>query len=98
MENIHHDESEKMQPFGGRLDISKAPKHKGNYMEKKLFFVVDDGVEFHITVAEGDLLEMIKDHLAEYDKDTPNEDLPDLTVTPFYMTQEEFDNMPEYNG
>lgn len=65
--------------------------------EKKLFYVVDDG-ESAITVPENGLADIVKYGLTEHNANTPEEDLPVFTVAPVYMTQEEFNNMPEYNG
>lgn len=66
-------------------------------MDKKLFYVVDDG-ENSITVPEHDLANIIKYGLADHNENTSEEEMPVYTVSPVYMTQEEFDNMPEYQG
>lgn len=65
--------------------------------EKKLFYVIDDG-ENSITVAPDQLNSILLHGLTEHNAQTPEEDLPVFTVSPVYMTQEEYDNMPEYNG
>jgi hypothetical protein len=73
---------------------SKAMQHED---EKKLFFVVDDG-DSSMTVPETELAVIIKHGFGDYSASDKEEDLPTFTVSPVYMTQEEFDNMPEYNG
>lgn len=66
--------------------------------EKKLFYVVEDG-ENSITVAPDQLNSILLYGLTtEHTAQTPEEELPVFTVSPVYMTQEEYDNMPEYNG
>lgn len=68
-----------------------------NDMEKKLFYVVNDG-ESSITVPAKDLEDTLKFGLAEHNENMTEEDLPVFTVSPIYMTKEEYNNMPEYNG
>lgn len=65
--------------------------------ELKLFFVIDD-TNSSLTVPEKDLLISIKNAFEEWDERTPKDELPVFTVSPVYMTQEEFESMPEYNG
>lgn len=66
-------------------------------MEKKLYYLVHDG-ENSITVSSSELENILKFGLTEHTADTPEDELPSFTVSPVYMTQEEYDNMPEYNG
>lgn len=66
-------------------------------MEKKLFYVVDNG-DNNITVSPQELENILRFGLTEHTVETPEEELPVFTVSPVYMTQEEYDNMPEYNG
>lgn len=66
-------------------------------MDKKLFYVVDNG-DSSITVKPDDLANTLEFGFEDYNANTLEEDLPVFTVSPVYMTQEEYDNMPEYNG
>lgn len=63
---------------------------------KKLYFKLSGIIEpDYIIVLLGDLEEMIRNDLENYDAD---DDLPTYTVEPIYLTQEEFDALPEFNG
>lgn len=66
-------------------------------MDKKLFYVVDNG-DSSMTVSPDDLANTLEFGFDDYDSNTPTDDLPVYTINPVYMTQEEYDNMPEYNG
>lgn len=64
--------------------------------DKKLYFKLSGIIEpDYIIVLLGDLEEMIKNDLENYDAD---DDLPNYTVEPIYLTQEEFNALPEFNG
>jgi len=65
-------------------------------MEKKIFFKLSGIIEpDYIIMPLEDLQAMIQNDLESYSTD---DDLPTYTVEPIYMTQEEYENMPEYNG
>lgn len=63
---------------------------------KKLYFRLKGIIEpDYIVVFLGDLEQMIRNDLEAYDV---HGDLPKYTVEPIYLTQEEFDALPEFNG
>ena len=77
---------------------NKHDRAKNKHMQKKLFYVVDNG-DSSITVPAGDLEVMLTNcAIEEFNENTPEDELPVFTVSPIYMTQEEYENMPEYNG
>lgn len=63
----------------------------------KLFFVISDS-NASLTIPEKDLFSVIRHGFDEYDENTPADELPVFTVSPVWMTQKEFESMPEYNG
>ena len=66
-------------------------------MEKKLFYIVDNG-DSSLTIKPEDLLFILRNGFEDWNIDTPTDELPVFTVSPVYMTQEEYNNIPEYNG
>lgn len=65
--------------------------------DKKLYFKLSGIIEpDYIIVLLGDLEEMIKNDLDNYNAN--DDDLPNYTVEPIYLTQEEFNALPEFNG
>ena len=66
-------------------------------IDKKLFYVVGDG-ENSVTIHPGSLMGYITALMEDYGPNTNEEDLPVLTIAPAYMTQEDFEKMPEHNG
>lgn len=67
--------------------------------EKKLYFVVDNG-ECAITGDYEACMAFIKADMEDgtYTSEMLTEDLPVFTMNPVWMTEEEFDNLPEYEG
>lgn len=65
-------------------------------MEKKLFYVVDNGDASCTAELSGCLAWMDGDMEAnEYREQTPPDDLPTYTFSPVWMTDEEYDKLPE---
>lgn len=65
-------------------------------MQKKLFYVVDNGDESCTAELSGCLEWMAGDMDANgYNESTPSEELPAYTLSPVWMTDEEYDNLPE---
>lgn len=67
--------------------------------ELKLYFIVDNG-DSSITGDYEACIAFIKADMegSEYNDTTPDDDLPEYTMNPVWMTEEEFDNLPEYQG
>lgn len=64
--------------------------------DKKLYFKLSGIIEpDYVIVLLRYLEETIKNDLENYDAD---DDLPAYTVEPIYLTQEEFNALPEFNG
>ena len=62
-------------------------------MEKKLYYQLSDGGDYsNVTMELSGVMAWI-----EGDKDNYNEgdEMPEYTITPVWMTEEEFNNLPE---
>lgn len=64
-------------------------------MDKKLFYVIDDG-DSSILLHPEAVMTHIGSYSNEHNDTTPKDELPVFTVSPVFLTQEEYDNMPEY--
>jgi len=71
-------------------------KTKNKMGDKKIFFKLTGIIEpDYIIMPLEDLQAMIKNDLESY---MAGDELPTYTVEPIYMTQEEYENMPDFNG
>jgi hypothetical protein len=63
---------------------------------KKLYYQLSDGAEVSKIVMElSGAMTWIEEDMKEYPPETPKEDLPEYTITPVWLTDEEFENLPE---
>lgn len=63
---------------------------------KKLYYQLSDGADVSKIVMElSGAMTWIEEDMKEYPQETPEEDLPEYTITPVWLTDEEFDNLPE---
>lgn len=62
--------------------------------EKKLYFQLSDGADYSgVTMDLSGVTTWIEGDADNYKED--EEDMPEYTITPVWMTEEEFDNLPE---
>lgn len=65
-------------------------------MEKKLYYQLSDNADVSKVVMElSGAMTWIEEDMKEYGPDTPEDELPEYTITPIWLTDEEFANLPE---
>lgn len=65
-------------------------------MEKKLYYQLSDGIDVSKVVMElSGAMTWIEEDMKGYIHDTPEDELPEYTITPIWLTDEEFNNLPE---
>jgi hypothetical protein len=63
-------------------------------MEKKLYYIIDNGDSRYTMELDG-CMEVIKGEMESYNEEKTLEDEPTYTITPIWMTEDEFENLPE---
>lgn len=62
-------------------------------MEKKLYYQFSDGGDYsNVTMDLSGVMAWIE---GDQDNCKEGEDMPEYTITPVWMTEDEFDNLPE---
>jgi hypothetical protein len=65
-------------------------------MEKKLYYQLSDNADVSKIVMElSGAMTWIEEEMKEHTPATPEDDLPEFTITPIWLTDEEFNNLPE---
>lgn len=63
-------------------------------MEKKLYYQLSDGSDYsNVTMDLSGIMSWIEGDQDNCKED--NEDMPQYTITPIWLTEDEFDNLPE---
>lgn len=64
--------------------------------EKKLYYQLSDGADVSKAVMElSGAMTWIEEGMKEFSSDMRQDELPEYTLTPVWMTDEEFNNLPE---
>lgn len=65
-------------------------------MEKKLYYQLSDNADVSKIVMElSGVMTWIEEDMKEFPPETPEDELPEYTITPIWLTDEEFDNLPD---
>lgn len=64
--------------------------------EKKLYYQLSDGADVSKVVMElSGAMTWIEEGMKDYSADTPKDELPEWTLEPIWLTDEEYEEMPE---
>jgi len=63
-------------------------------MEKKLYYIIDNGSTSYTMELSG-CMSLIEGEMGGMNEEKTTQDEPEWTITPTWMTEEEFDNLPE---
>ncbi len=63
-------------------------------MEKKMYYKIDNGDVYQI-VDESIFMDIIKGEASDYNEYKNEQDKPEWIITLAWMTQEEYENLPE---
>lgn len=65
-------------------------------MEKKLYYQLSDGADISkIVMGLSGAMTWIEEDIKEFPVGTPEDEMPEYIITPVWMTDEEFNNLPE---
>lgn len=65
-------------------------------MEKKLYYQLSDNADVsRIVMKLSGAMTWIEEDMKEFPAGTPEDEMPEYTITPLWLTDEEFDNLPE---
>lgn len=63
-------------------------------MEKKMYYIIDNG-DTPVTCDLNGLTAMLEAEATSYNEDSNKEDKPQWDITLVWLTEDEFDNLPE---
>lgn len=65
-------------------------------MEKKLYYQLSDNADVSkIVMGLSGAMTWIEEDMKEFPEGTSEDEMPEYTITPLWLTDEEFDNLPE---